>query len=88
LGHKLSVSFGEDMLIKGFKNSGVILRKYYAAMRVTLKTKGRPDIWLLLCLVARINYLFSFSKKSRISTKPLFYRLPFQKGPDFYYNPY
>lgn len=80
---KLNVSFRDDKLMKGFENASVILRKYYAAMRATLKTKGRPDIWLLLFLVAPINYLFSFSKKrAEKARNTLFFLLPFRKGPD------
>lgn len=80
---KLTTSFRDEKLMKGFENAYIILRKYHAAMRATIKTKGRPDIWLSLLLIAPINYLFSFSKKRAEKARDtLFYLLPFQKGPD------
>ncbi|SHF61122.1 glycosyltransferase [Pedobacter caeni] len=80
---KLTTSFRDEKLMKGFEDAYVILRKYYAAMRATLKTEGRPDIWLALLLIAPINYLFSFSKKRAEKARDtLFYLLPFRKGPD------
>lgn len=75
---KLTVQFRDEKLIKGFRDSSIILRKYYAAMRARLKTKGRPDIWLALLLITPINYIFSFSKKrAEKARNTLFHLLPF-----------
>jgi glycosyltransferase involved in cell wall biosynthesis len=75
---KLTAQFRDEKLIKGFKESGIILRKYYAAMRARLKTKGRPDIWISLLLITPFNYIFSFSKKrAEKARNTLFHLLPF-----------
>lgn len=80
---KLTVVFRDEKLQKGFEESNIILSKYYAAMRVYIKTKGRPDIWFLLLLIAPINYLFAFSQKRKEKAKnTLFFLLPFKQGPD------
>lgn len=80
---KLTISFRDEKLQRGFEDSNIILRKYYAAMRVYIKTKGRPDIWLSLLLIAPINYLFAFSEKRKEKARnTLFFLLPFKKGPD------
>jgi len=75
---RLTTTFRDNKLLKGFKDSNIILRKYYAAMRANLKTKGRLDIWLGLVLVSPLNYLFGFSAKRREKAKnTLFHLLPF-----------
>lgn len=80
---KLTISFRDQKLMTGFEDAFIILRKYYAAMRAHLKTKGRPDIWLLLLLIAPINYLFAFSQKRKEKARDtLFFLLPLKKGPD------
>lgn len=77
-GFKLTTDFRDKKLMKGFDDANLILRKYYAAMRATLKTKRRPDIWLMLVLIAPLNYVFAFSKKRAEKAKnTLFYLLPF-----------
>ncbi|WP_316777355.1 glycosyltransferase [Pedobacter antarcticus] len=75
---KLTTDFRDQKLIKGFQNSDIILRKYYAAMRARLKTRGRPDIWFALLLIAPFNYLFAFSaKRAEKARNTLFHLLPF-----------
>jgi glycosyltransferase involved in cell wall biosynthesis len=77
-GFKLTTSFRDEKLLKGFDDANLILRKYYAAMRATIKTKGRPDIWLMLLLIAPLNYIFAFSaKRAEKARDTLFYLLPF-----------
>ncbi|MET1053898.1 MAG: glycosyltransferase family 2 protein [Pedobacter sp.] len=67
-----------DAYLGRFKDANVVLRKYYAAMRAKLKTKGRPDIWLLLLLITPFNYIFSFSRKrAEKARNTLFHMLPF-----------
>lgn len=80
---KLTIFFRDEKLKRGFDDSNIVLRKYYAAMRAYIKTKGRPDIWILLLLIAPINYLFSFSKKRAEKAKnTLYFLLPFKRGSD------
>ncbi|SEA25714.1 glycosyltransferase [Pedobacter hartonius] len=78
-GAKLTTTFRDEKLLKGFTDANLILRKYYAAMRATIKTKGRPDIWLMLLLIAPLNYIFAFSgKRAEKARDTLFYLLPFR----------
>lgn len=75
---KLTINYREELLTR-FRNSGVVLRKYHAAMRALLKTKGRPDVWLFLLLITPFNYLFSFSKRRSEKAKDtLYHLLPFR----------
>jgi glycosyltransferase involved in cell wall biosynthesis len=76
--HKLTLEFRDEKLLKGFMDANVILRKYYSAMRATIKTRNRPDIWFSLLLIAPINYVFSFSKRRAEKARDtLFFLLPF-----------
>lgn len=76
---KLSTEFRDQKLLKGFKDSDEVLRKYYAAMRAYKKTKGRWDIKLGLLLISPINYIFSFSKRRAEKAKNTMYHLlPFE----------
>lgn len=75
--YKLEVA-RRDAYIAKFHEANFVLRKYYAAMRAHLKTKGRPDIWFMLLLITPINYIFSFSKRRAEKAKnTLFHLLPF-----------
>ena len=66
-----------DSYIAQFRNADVVLRKYYAAIRAMLKTKGRPDIWLLLLITAPFEYYFSSSKiRKEKAYNTLFHMLP------------
>ncbi|WP_407428820.1 glycosyltransferase family 2 protein [Arcticibacter sp.] len=76
--HKLSLEFRDQKLLKGFMDANEILRKYYSAMRATIKTRNRPDVWFALLLITPINYVFSFSKRRAEKAKnTLFFLLPF-----------
>ena len=79
--YKLTTNFRDEKLLKGFKDANEILRKYYAAMRATLKVKGKPHVWLGLLLVSPINILFSFSAKSAEKARDtLYHLLPFRSN--------
>jgi glycosyltransferase involved in cell wall biosynthesis len=81
--HKLTLEFRDQKLLKGFMEANVILSKYYAAMRATVKTRNRPDIWLSLLLIAPINYVFSFSRRRAEKARDtLFFLLPFEGQKD------
>jgi len=68
-----------DRQLKRFHDSGVILRKYYAAIRAVVKTKGRPDFWTFLLMITPLNYLFSFNKRRAEKARDtLFHLLPFK----------
>lgn len=71
---KLNEAF-RDRLLAGFKSSNPLLRKYFAAMRAKVKTRNRPDIWLMLLLITPINYLFSFSERRADKAKLTLYHL-------------
>ncbi len=71
---KLNEKF-RDKLVYGFKESNPFLRKYFAALRAKIKTRNRPDIWLLLLLIAPFNYLFSFSERRADKAKLTLYHL-------------
>jgi glycosyltransferase involved in cell wall biosynthesis len=71
---KLNEAF-RDKLLAGFKSSNPLLRKYFAAMRAKVKTRNRPDIWLMLLLITPINYLFSFSERRADKAKLTLYHL-------------
>lgn len=76
-GTKLTPEY-RDKQLKRFHESGIILKKYYAAIRATIKTKGRPDIWLFLFLISPFNYIFSFNKLRAEKAKDTFlHLLPF-----------
>ncbi len=72
---KLNAKFRDEKLLFEFKGSNPMLRKYYAAMRAKVKTRNRPDVWLLLLLIAPFNYLFSFSRRRADKAKLTLYHL-------------
>lgn len=75
--HKLTTDFRDQKLLLSFDNANEILSKYHAAMRATVKTKNRPDIWLYLLLVSAVNSIFSSSKlKVEKAKTTLFFLLP------------
>lgn len=75
---KLTKKFLNEKLLKGFKDSKLILRKYYPALKVKLKTRGRPDLWLYLLVVAFIRYLIFLPGERAIKAKDtLFHLFPF-----------
>lgn len=74
---KLNKKFLEKKLLRGFDNSRHTLGKYYPAVRVYIKAKNRPDIWLYLFLSSCFRYIF-FTGRRKIKAKDtLFYLLPF-----------
>ncbi|MET4080990.1 cellulose synthase/poly-beta-1,6-N-acetylglucosamine synthase-like glycosyltransferase [Pedobacter sp. UYP30] len=74
---KLTKKFLEEKLLRGFDNSRQTLGKYYPAVRVYLKAKNRPVIWLYLFLSSCFRYLF-FKGRRKIKAKDtLFHLLPF-----------
>lgn len=81
--HKLSIKFRDEKLIKGFQDSDIILRKYYAAMRVYYKTTGRPFNKMRLILTMPFRFLFAFSeKRAEKARNILFHLLPFDIATD------
>ncbi len=72
---KLNEEFRDGKLIYEFKGSNPMLRKYFAALRAKVKTRNRPDVWLLLLLIAPFNYIFSFSKRRADKAKLTLYHL-------------
>ncbi|MGY3054252.1 cellulose synthase/poly-beta-1,6-N-acetylglucosamine synthase-like glycosyltransferase [Pedobacter sp. UYEF25] len=74
---KLTEKFFEEKLLRGFDNSRQTLGKYYPAIRVYIKAKKRPDIWLYLFFSSCFRYLF-FGGRRKIKAKDtLFHLLPF-----------
>lgn len=74
--HKLTKEFRDQKLLKGFDNANDILRNYHAAMRATVKTKGRPDLWLYLVIISFLQLRFhSSATKAEKARTTLFFLL-------------
>lgn len=79
---KLSIEFRDQKLIKGFQNADVILRKYYAAMKVYINA-GRSFNRTRLLLGIPFRFLFAFSeKRAEKARNILFHLLPFDIATD------
>jgi glycosyltransferase involved in cell wall biosynthesis len=81
--HKLTTGFRDNRLLAGFDEANQILSNYYAAMRVKIKTKNRPDVWLGLLFVSPVNYLFATTQSKKAKARnTLYFLLPFGKAPN------
>jgi len=71
---KLTKEFRDQKLLKGFDNANDILRNYHAAMRATVKTKGRPDLWLYLVITSffQLKFYRSATKAEKAKTTLFF----------------
>lgn len=80
-GAKLSKTFLEEKLLKGFNNSRQILGRYYPAVKVA-RAKNKPHVWLYLFLTSCLRAIF-FKNRRKVKAKDtLFYLLPFWKRSD------
>jgi glycosyltransferase involved in cell wall biosynthesis len=64
-----------DAYLNNIKNADEVIRKYYAAIRVMLKTKGHPGRWLILLLTSPISYLLSRSDLKKEQAKNILFHL-------------
>lgn len=75
---KLNTEYRDGKRIREFDEARHLLRKYYAAQKGFLKTRGRPGLWLLTFLSSCLRCSFFFPERTRIKAKDtLFQMLPF-----------
>jgi hypothetical protein len=80
--HRLEPGY-RDHLVQSLNSDGIILEKYYTAVKMKFKCEGRPMNTLRLLLVTPIKYLFARTvRKKEVEKNKMHFLYPFYRSSD------